>query len=732
MSLTGYKSYNNSNLQGNNTTDQQIAAIESDLDVVEAKLALIKSVKDFGALGDGITNDTSFIQAALNTYGKIWFPEGTYLVNGLTVYANTHLYGDGRGKTILKLSATGANLFNCHCENISIKSMSIDGSRDLGGLGHCIRGNNSTSGSYNSIFEDLHVYNSQAYCIGLQVNTIKNIIINNCFIENSGQDGIDIKNHDDANEGIIISNVTVKDPCMGVGSSQSASLDLRGPCLLTNIAILIENTTNTCDGIRFRSGIEGGGNGRGGWRSSLTNFYISAHDTYDKRYGLNVLNENINISNGTIKNFLTGVLLSGDSIYCKINNVFVYDCETGFTDLTSNNKFTNCEARNCVDYGFYLNGCSKSSLIGCISYDNDYGFYNNASTLTSLINCDANNNTTANYNSFTGAEIISCLDDMSYINNIVNGSIITNGFQNVHNSFSLFTKDITVSNSNIGMSGGNINTNGNINITGSGVYSGDGSGITNIQPSNIVDYIDATQIGTGIITNSEFNYLNNVSSNIQDQFTDCAKLSIPNLFTASNVMTGVLRLSLGANLFIDSGKLDCKLIECTSINNTGNLITNGIENSDWLYGREDGEDFYDPKTAFSLSTSPIGSIIEWNSTDSTIVDATSTIISGAPILDKGVWLCNGSVVVTKGSGSYITDNFIYLSYDTAVNGTAYNLNQGMRYHIHTGSNTQNCVYPSITLNATSSGAYIRPKYFIDVSSVGTMTISAKFVFTKIA
>ena len=36
MSLTGYKSYNNSNLQGNNTTDQQIAAIESDLDVVEA------------------------------------------------------------------------------------------------------------------------------------------------------------------------------------------------------------------------------------------------------------------------------------------------------------------------------------------------------------------------------------------------------------------------------------------------------------------------------------------------------------------------------------------------------------------------------------------------------------------------------------------------------------------------------------------------------------------------
>ena len=738
-SLTGYKSFNNQNLTGSNTTTQDITEIENDIEQINIKLSLFKSVKDFGALGDGITDDSVAIQNCLNTYGRIWFPEGIYLTSkSLIVYPNTHIYGDGRGKSILKAvtigSNTGNNLFNCHMENISIRSMTIDGNRDniSGAGGHCIRGNLSTSGAYNSLFEDLELKNSDGYGMGFQVNTIKNVIINNCFLENLGNDGIDFKNRDDSNEAVIFSNVIVKDPCMKTTNTNKAGIDLRGHILLNNIAVIFENTTQPCDGIRLRNGQLGDSNGIGGRRSSLSNFYVKAYEGYNTRFGVNILNENVNVCNGTISNFGTAIKIHLEGNYCKVSNVFATNCDIGFQDSGIENSFIHCEARNCSSYGFYLSQCTKSNVISCISNDNDYGFYDDISVLSSLSNCHANNNVTANYNGFTASEIFSCLDGASYKSNVINGSIITNGFQNVHNSFSLFTKDITVSNSNIGMSGGNINTNGNINITGSGVYSGDGSGITNIQPSNIVDYIDATQIGTGIITNSEFNYLNNVSSNIQDQFTDCAKLSIPNLFTASNVMTGVLRLSLGANLFIDSGKLDCKLIECTSINNTGNLITNGIENSDWLYGREDGEDFYDPKTAFSLSTSPIGSIIEWNSTDTTIVDATSTIISGAPTLDKGVWLCNGSVVVTKGSGSYITDNFIYLSYDTAVNGTAYNLNQGMRYHIHTGSNTQNCVYPSITLNATSSGAYIRPKYFIDVSSVGTMTISAKFVFTKIA
>ena len=57
---------------------------------------------------------------------------------------------------------------------------------------------------------------------------------------------------------------------------------------------------------------------------------------------------------------------------------------------------------------------------------------------------------------------------------------------------------------------------------------------------------------------------------------------------------------------------------------------------------------------------------------------------------------------------------------------------GMRYHIPAGAGTLNVVYPSNTLVVTVSGGYIRPRYNVTVTTVGTMTVSVAFVFTKIA
>lgn len=54
---------------------------------VEAKLAQTVSVKDFGAVGDGTTNDTAAIQAALNAGSTgVFIPSGNYLItNGLNI-----------------------------------------------------------------------------------------------------------------------------------------------------------------------------------------------------------------------------------------------------------------------------------------------------------------------------------------------------------------------------------------------------------------------------------------------------------------------------------------------------------------------------------------------------------------------------------------------------------------------------------------------------------------------
>lgn len=56
---------------------------------VQAKLRETVSVKDFGAVGDGIANDSAAIQLALNSIpasgGKINFPKGTYLLKDIDI-----------------------------------------------------------------------------------------------------------------------------------------------------------------------------------------------------------------------------------------------------------------------------------------------------------------------------------------------------------------------------------------------------------------------------------------------------------------------------------------------------------------------------------------------------------------------------------------------------------------------------------------------------------------------
>ena len=86
---------------------------------VAAKLNDIVSVKDFGAVGDGIADDTAAIQAAINyaiSSGGICLniPKGTYIVSSTIALAglnNTFIYGDGQDNTIIKTNATTGDVF---------------------------------------------------------------------------------------------------------------------------------------------------------------------------------------------------------------------------------------------------------------------------------------------------------------------------------------------------------------------------------------------------------------------------------------------------------------------------------------------------------------------------------------------------------------------------------------------------------------------------------------------
>jgi hypothetical protein len=101
---------------------------------VEAKLAQTVSVKDFGAVGDGVTDDTAAFANSFATGKAVYAPAATYLLNYLQVPSNTYLFGDG-ASTIIKpftpdvRCALGAESGSAstYIENITIRDVQFLG-----------------------------------------------------------------------------------------------------------------------------------------------------------------------------------------------------------------------------------------------------------------------------------------------------------------------------------------------------------------------------------------------------------------------------------------------------------------------------------------------------------------------------------------------------------------------------------------------------------------------------
>ena len=198
------------------------------------------SVKDFGAVGDGVTDDTAAIQAALNAAaGKtLYFPDSsTYLVYALKVAGETTV--DLGAATLLKRPATsvdqtvkeftgdpvvfwvggfqGAPLFYLTGNNIVIKNGTLDGNRAndtyatgstwggsfaadsnragiLGATGAISSCQNLTVSSVNFI---------NFVGVGINLAMTGNVVVEKCFEQNAGNmfanisgfNGLDVNIH---------------------------------------------------------------------------------------------------------------------------------------------------------------------------------------------------------------------------------------------------------------------------------------------------------------------------------------------------------------------------------------------------------------------------------------------------------------------------------------------------------------------------------------------------------
>jgi hypothetical protein len=363
---------------------------------------LYYNVKDYGALGDGINNDTTAVQAAINAAstaggGTVFFPGGTYLIGqsqesytssdlvstiaptfyGVFVPSKVHLRGSGRGATVIGRFTTLEVSPVCFLNAVdaSIRHLTVNSNYPTNpGLGHGITNDNLVVGSstVRIVIEDVHVQNTGSYGIGLNVGAYKNCLVHNCRIENTGADGMDVKDGSTGNTYNKITNVDIVSFGNRVSLTGQAGLDLRAyGWQLSNISVSsFGGVTAESAGIRLARGTTVPGIGNESFNCVLTNFVIDPSTNGDT-IGVQDRGRQNTIANGVVTGAHWGIY-----------------CNPPSTQPTSRNRIVGVTVIDSASVGFLLAG-NEGSAYDCLARNGVFGYQLTGADVT-LGNCRAN------------------------------------------------------------------------------------------------------------------------------------------------------------------------------------------------------------------------------------------------------------------------------------------------------------------------------------------------------
>jgi hypothetical protein len=152
------------------------AATERYSDVVLSADSIV-SILDFDAVGDGVTDNSSAIQNALNTGKSILVPAGTFLFNSTVFFTadNQCIYGLGN-TSILKSAAGSVYIESNGFDNLSVRDLKLIGTGTNGGI------------LVNSGSKNFDVYNVYFYQGSQRVwlFTCSQVTVQNCTFDNTG------------------------------------------------------------------------------------------------------------------------------------------------------------------------------------------------------------------------------------------------------------------------------------------------------------------------------------------------------------------------------------------------------------------------------------------------------------------------------------------------------------------------------------------------------------------